>query len=415
MPFDRSVSPFSFAPILAATLCMAAAQIATADGTRVSDAEPPAQAVREDPALAADLAILARFDVPFAERRSFRDATARQVIDEAAKAAGHSVEIDSQIVGDSGGWELIQLSCDARTPREALDAVAQAISTSYRRMELEVVAGIPVFSENSRATRLVALKRYDLQPILSRMAADRSAEADDDARTETVADIIMDGVDPDGWINLGGNISRLRVIGRTLIVWTTPSRHHALARLLRELEHALPAPNQAWRIRVAIVSPRVDAGALEAALGSQAGLDALLEAEGASLVAAPRLVALRGQEASITIEGGAEAVEVRITPTESRDASLVKVLRRAGGRTLAVTLRAVERVRGAGVVVVGDEMLLVEVLCEDAAEAPDAADHNRAAPQDKAAAQDQTTPQDRAAPRDKAAPLAETQQEPRSE
>ena len=99
MPFDRSVSPFSFAPILAATLGMAAAQIATADGTRVSDAEPPAQTVREDPALAADLAILARFDVPFAERRSFRDATARQVIDEAAKAAGHSVEIDSQIVG----------------------------------------------------------------------------------------------------------------------------------------------------------------------------------------------------------------------------------------------------------------------------------------------------------------------------
>ena len=48
MPFDRSVSPFSFAPILAATLCMAAAQIATADGTRVSDTEPPAQAMRED-------------------------------------------------------------------------------------------------------------------------------------------------------------------------------------------------------------------------------------------------------------------------------------------------------------------------------------------------------------------------------
>ena len=147
MPFDRSVSPFSFAPILAATLGMAAAQIATADGTRVSDAGPPAQTMREDPALAADLAILARFDVPFAEPRSFRDATARQVIDEAAKAAGLAVEIDSQIVGESGGWELIQLSCDARTPREALDAVAQAISTSYRRMELEVVAGIPVFSE----------------------------------------------------------------------------------------------------------------------------------------------------------------------------------------------------------------------------------------------------------------------------
>jgi hypothetical protein len=394
MPFDRSASPLSFAPILAATLCMAAAQIATADGTRVSDTEPPAQAMREDPALAADLAILARFDVPFAEPKSFRDATARQVIDEAAKAAGLAVEIDSQIVGESGGWELIQLSCDARTPREALDAVAQAISTSYRRMELEVVAGIPVFSEYSRATRLVALRRYDLQPIFARMAADRSEDADDDARTATITDILTEGVDPEGWVDLGGNISRLRVIGRTLIVWTTPSRHHALASLLRELEHALPALNQVWRIRVAIVSPGVDAGALETALGSQAGLDALLEADGASLVAAPRLLALRGQEASITVEGGEDAVEVRITPTVSRDASLVKVLRRTGERTMAVTLRAVERVRGAGVVVVGDETLLVEVLCEDAAEAPDAADQGKGA---------------------SAASLVETQQKARSE
>ena len=102
-------------------------------------------------------------------------------------------------------------------------------------MELEVVAGIPVFSEYSRATLLVALRRYELQPIFARMAADRSEDADDDARTATITDILTEGVDPEGWVDLGGNISRLRVIGRTLIVWTTPSRHHALARLLREL------------------------------------------------------------------------------------------------------------------------------------------------------------------------------------
>ncbi len=366
MPIDRRVLSLPFASVAAAAMGLAAARFAAADTDGVDRTEPPTEAVREDPALAADLAILMRFDAPFAEPKSFRDATARQVIDEAAKAAGHLVEIDSQIVGDSGGWELIQLSCDARTPREALDAVAQAISTSYRRMELEVVAGIPVFSENSRATRLVALKRYDLQPILARMAADRSEEADDDARAETISDIIMDGVDPDGWVNLGGNISRLRVIGRTLIVWTTPSRHHAVGRLLQDLEQALPSPTLSWSIRVARVVPGVDPAALESALGSAAGFDALLKADRATLLAAPRLVTLRGKEASMTVGGDLGSIEVSITPTTSRDASLVKVLRRTGGGMLTLTIRSVERVRGAGVVTVGEETLLVEILCADA-------------------------------------------------
>lgn len=368
MPFRRRVSTNSSSLALLAALGVATATLAAADAFGGGTAEPPAESTREDPSLAADLAILARFDVPFAEPRSFREATAREVIDAAAKTAGHAVEIDSQIVGDSGGWELIQLSCDARTPREALDAVAQAISTSYRRMELEVVAGIPVFSENSRATRLVALKRYDLQPILARMQADRSEEMDDDARAATIADILLEGVDPDGWVELGGNISRLRVIGRTLIVWTTPARHHAVGRLLQELERALPSPNLSWSIRVASVSADADPKAIDAALGSEAGLDALLKAGGAALIAAPRLVSLRGQEASVTVEGSAESIEVRITPTESRDASLVEVAHRTGERRLAVTIRAVERVRGAGVVRVDGRGLVVEVLCQAAEE-----------------------------------------------
>ncbi len=374
-------------------------------------AEPPAAAVREDPALASDLAILARFDVPFAEPMSFRDATAREVIDAASKAAGHAVEIDSQIVGDSGGWELIQLSCDARTPREALDAVADAISTSYRRMELEVVAGIPVFSEYSRATRLVALRRYDLQPILVRMEADRSEEADDDARAATVTDILAEGVDPEGWVDNGGDISRHRVIGRTLIVWTTPARHHAVERLLRELGDALPSPTQSWRIRVAEVASDASPAAVDAALGSAAGLDALIESKGASLVAAPTLVALRGQEASIAIGGDDQGVDVRISPTASRDASLVEVRSRRNASTIAVSIRAVERVRGAGIVSAGDQTLFVEVLCEEerAPGATRGATPAEANPGDDAGRGDNTGQVDSAGAANPA------QQEPRSE
>ncbi|MBI1304135.1 MAG: hypothetical protein GC172_10155 [Phycisphaera sp.] len=369
------MKPPSLRSALLAICCVAATEVAPA--ARAALLEPPVEPpvatptatpvepMREDPALAADLAILARFDVPFPETKSFREATAREVIDAAAKAAGHAVEIDGQIVGDSGGWELIQLSCDARTPRQALDAVARAISTSYRRMELEVVAGIPVFSEYSRATRLVALKRYDLQAILSRMAADRSEDTTDDERAVTITDLLTEGVDPEGWVDLGGNISRFRVIGRTLIVWTTPSRHHAIKRLLEELERALPSPTQVWRIRVAEIAAEANPEAIEAALGSAAGLDALLAANGASLVAAPKLVALRGKEASIAVGSDDEAVDVRISPTEARDASLVEVRRRTNAGNLAVTLRAVERVRGAGIVSAGNRSLLVEVLCEE--------------------------------------------------
>jgi len=362
----RASQPALLCALLA--LIGAAASHAHADTPAGPSAPPPAVAAREDPALAADLSILARLDVPFPAPRSFRDATAREVIDAAAKASGYAVEIDSQIVGESGGWELIRLSCDARTPREALDAVAQAISTSYRRMELDVVAGIPVFCEHSRATRLVALKRYDLQPILSRLEADRAAGADDDARAALVTDIIEEGVDPDGWVDNGGNISRHRVIGRTLVVWTTPARHHAVARLLGEIAAALPSPSLLWKIRVATVAPDADAASVDEALGSAAGLDALLAAGAAKLLSSPQLVALRGQEASVSVGSDAEGIEVRIAPGGSRDASLVEVRHRSGERTLTAAIRAVERIRGVGLVAADGVRLLVEVLCVDAPE-----------------------------------------------
>ena len=105
---------------------------------------------------------------------------------------------------------------------------------------------------------------------------------------------------------------------------------------------------------MARVVPGADAAAVESALGSAAGFDALLEADRAALLAAPRLVTLRGKDASMTVGGDLGSIEVSITPTTSRDASLVKVLRRTGGGMMTLTIRSVERVRGAGVVTVED-------------------------------------------------------------
>jgi hypothetical protein len=124
----------------------------------------------EDPTLAADLALLATLDVPFeGGSKTFVNATAEEILAAVRASCRAQIEADRRVFGDSGGWELARLDCNASTPRQALDAVAAALTDVTRSVGIDVAAGLVVFTDMiESATRLAAVRHYDLRPVLLR-------------------------------------------------------------------------------------------------------------------------------------------------------------------------------------------------------------------------------------------------------
>lgn len=323
--------------------------------------QQPAAAPRaqEDPSLAADLAILARLDQPFEARRTFRDSTAREVIDAVRAATGISVEIDRHLVGDSGGWEFVRVDCVASTPRRALDAVASALSSRVGDVRLEMVAGLPVFTDASSGRNLASVRHYDLRPLLVRRDG---RDVPRDALVKDLMSLIAGSVDPEGWHDTGGDRSWMRQTDTTLAICTTPVVHHAIITYLASLESALPAPTVLWRIRIAEVAPEVSARDLAVVLDSGRELDALASMKGATVLSAPRILAARREPAKVSVGSGADSIEVSVSPIDGSDAFAVELKETRGGTTRTLMLRALEGVRGAGLLEGGGRRLLLEVF-----------------------------------------------------
>ena len=328
---------------------------ATPNPARAASAQP----AKEDPTLTADLAVLATLDKPFDAPRTFRNATAREVLEAVKAATGLGVEIDPKVVGESGGWEFARVDCVALSPRHALDSVASAISNSIRSMHLEVVAGLPIFTDESSAARLASVRHYDMRALLVRR------DGGDDMRAEHMKQLkglLMDSVNPEGWVDAGGDSGWMKILDSTLIVCATPVRHDAILKFLAGLEAALPSPTLLWQTRVAQVSPEVSDRDLAIALDSARELDALVEAKGATMLSAPKLLAARNAPAKCTIGDGTDAIEVTVSPVEGSSAFAVELKETRAGATRTVWLRAIEGVRSAGLLDAGGRRLLFEVI-----------------------------------------------------
>lgn len=343
-------------------------QAAPAPAPAPAAAAPPAakSAATEDPLLAADLAILARLDQPFDQPRTFKDITAREVVDAVRDATGVDVEIDRQAVGSGGGWELIRINCVAQTPRQALDTVAEAISDGVREIYLDVAAGLPVFTDSSSAPRLAAVRHHDLRPILRRRDGRERPTAELMAE---IAETLQDGIAPDSWIGNGGDGGWMRVLDSTLIVSATPARQQAIIRFLAGLEASLPSPTILWRIRIVEVAGEVTEEDLVTVLGSAAELDTLLAEGGARLVGAPKIEAVRTEQASVKIGQDADAVEVSIEPIAGSAAFAVRAVETRGGAARSLVLRALDGLRTCGLVESNGRRLLLEVAGEGRATA----------------------------------------------
>lgn len=321
---------------------------------------PPAAAkATEDPLLAADLALLARLDQPFASPRTFKDATAREIMDAVRSATGVEVEVDRRVKGNAGGWEFVRLDCQATTPRQALDAVAAALSDAVETLKVDVAAGLLMFTNAESGGRLAAVRHYDMRPLL--MRRDPRDESTDWSM-ESLQDYLTETVDPETWRDNGGDGGWIRSFDTTLVINASPARHHAIIKTLAALEASLPSPTILWQVRVVEISNEVPPQDLRIVLNSGSELDALISTNGAKLVSAPRIVSPRFDRASMKVGSNTDTIEVAIEPVDGSMAFSVEVRETRIGVTRSLSLLALDGIRSAAILESNGKRLLVEVL-----------------------------------------------------
>ena len=356
-------------PLLLAVTFSIAPQQSTPGATPPS--APAQQRTVEDPLLAKDIAILAKLDLPFESPKSFKDASVREIVDAVRKATGVDVAADRQVFGDAGGWEFVRLDCEASTPREALDAVAKELDGPTRAVELDVAAGLVMLTSPSSAGRLAAIRHYDLRPLLQRRdMRDYSVYE----RMEEVMDLIYQSVDPEIWNDNGGEGGWMRTLDTTLVVNVSPARHHKIMKFLAQVEAALPSPTILWQVRAVEISNDVPIDDLRVVLDSSNELDLLISANGARIVAVPKLLSPRREASSAKVSSGSDSIEVSVEPLDRGMTFSVEVRETRLGMTRSLMLRAFDGVRCAGMLESNGRRLLVEVIGtvppKDAAPAP---------------------------------------------
>ena len=313
----------------------------------------------EDPLLAADLALLARLDQPFASPKTFKDATAREIVDAVRNATGVLVEVDRRVKGDAGGWEFVRLDCQATTPRQALDAVAAALSDAVNSLKVDVAAGLLMFTNAESDGRLAAVRHYDMRPLL--MRRDPRDESTDWSM-QSLEDYLTETVDPETWRDNGGDGGWIRSLDTTLVINASPARHHAIIKTLAALEASLPSSTILWQVRVVEISNEVPPQDLRIVLNSGSELDALIATNGAKLVSAPRIVSPRFDRASMKVGSNTDTIEVAIEPVDGSMAFSVEVRETRIGVTRSLSLLALDGIRSAAILESNGKRLLVEVL-----------------------------------------------------
>jgi len=351
---------------------MLAIALATVVFAQVPAKDPRAAAAEKQAAFVAqvaaaalnqDVALLQRLDAPFPKGVTFTDATAGDVVKAIRAASKSPIEFDSRAVGESGGWEATRLSCEPATVRQALDAVLRAISPEYEQYVIDVAAGVIVVTDEKGQRTLRTTAPYTLDSTFARMGA-REGDASAFERTRRELDEFFMMTRHGAWEANGGDIARIAWTGTVATIDATPAMHHDIRKRLAQLEESLPSGTLEWSFAVAEIGPEADAASVDAALGAREALDKLVADGGASVVAAPRLLAGANDPAEIAIGSDADAISIKVEPTPARTGRVfvvrVKVTR--GGAATEFALRAIPGVRAAAIIDVAGKKLLVEGL-----------------------------------------------------
>jgi len=328
-------------------------------------------------ALNHDLGLLQRLDTPFPSATSFRETTAGELMKIIRATTKSAIEIDTRVVGDSGGWELKTVSCDPTTVRQALDALVRAISPEYERFVVDVAAGMLVITDAAGQRTLKCQAQYPLAQMLPRLGAQDGAQdgGHDEmgstielARTELENFIML--TQHDDWFAMGGDIARIDWTGSVATVEATPAMHFEIRKRLAQLEESLPSLNLQWAVRVVEFTAATKPNEIDAAVASQQALDALFTSGGAKVLAASTILTPAGEVAQARIvEDNLESV-MRIEPisTKSGRSFVVRTTVKPAGAidaaaaTSEISLRAIPGVRAAATLQIGGRRLLVDCI-----------------------------------------------------
>lgn len=314
-------------------------------------------------ALNQDIALLQRLEIPFPKPQKFADVPAGDVMKEIRAAAKSTIEFDSRAVGESGGWEAIRVTCEPATVRQALDAVVRAISPEYAPYVIDVAAGIIVITDEKGLRTLKVSAPYALGATFQRMGVREGDEIAFETARGELTDFFM--VTRNSiWEDLGGEIGRVVWTGDVATVEATPGMHHDIRKRLALLEESLPSATLSWTFSVAELDPKADPASCDAALASQDALEKLAKDGGATISAAPKLVAQATEPAEIEIGSDTSKLSIKVEPTPSRTGRVfvVRVRVSRDGATSELALRAVPGVRTAALIDVGGRKVLVAGL-----------------------------------------------------
>lgn len=334
----------AFAAIAAALFASASLREPPAPPAATPAATPAPRVAQDSPTLAADLAILARLEVPFATPKSYADTTVEEVVKDIKAATGLSVDVDRRAIGDAGAWEVVRIDGEPATPRAALNAIARAISPDYQTYSVDVASGLVVFTDDSGRKSLAAPRSYDLAPVVAQVRASGQSDADAAA---LVLNQILQSVVPELWSANGGDAARAELLGTSLAVSASPAIHHEVAQKLAALAATLPPATLLWEVTM-LEMPLAKADAADARRAIAAGDLASLTALGASVVAAPRVLTGRDQPAEISIGSDTEGLAISISPEGEpmSRAFAVRVTRRKAAVVDTVAFRCAGGERG---------------------------------------------------------------------
>jgi hypothetical protein len=245
--------------------------------------------------------------------------------------------------------------------------VVRELSWEDDAYRVDVASGIVVITDTSGQRTLRTTARYTLDDLLNRISPRdrRGNPGDDDIAGFTLATAklrdFMLTVDSESWVENGGDLASVEFLDNVASVKATPALHSALRTLFDELARALPAPTMEWTARIVEFTPEASDAEVAASLADDVRLQTLIDVGQASILAAPKVLALRTEPAEITIGNESESFTIKIEPAVSpgQDIFLVRATfarkRPTGDTVSSVVLRAVSGLHAACVIEIPGE------------------------------------------------------------
>ncbi len=352
-------------PMLATLLCVGLQQVPPLAPVKDPAAEKLAQSLAQTSAVALnhDLGLLQRLDLPFPKPLSFKDASAIEVLKAIRVAVKAPIELDTRALGDSGGWELKTVSCEAPTPRQALDALLRAISPDYEEFVLDVAAGIMVITDSAGQRTMRCDAQYPMVRLIPRMSSATTTDAALRNAREELEDFLA-LTRPSDWESNGGDLASIVWTGPVATIRATPSMHHDMRKRLAQLELSLPTLELIWTASVLEIAPDVDDATIDRLLSTGSDVDALVKSGKVTILAAPRFSTKADEQAqaSLTVDGVELVIRVEPIASPAGRSYVVRLRSNSATGSTELALRALAGVRAAGLTQTGAKRLFLAAI-----------------------------------------------------